>query len=194
MQRHHVTSLCTESNLLWMEQRALRFKEGGVGGWGGGVCNFTRYRGEEGKRGAMGLLMYSTLTFIESNLKTDAFIQTETDGITHTHTHDHSVQIYTKMWERTLFSGTYVPHPHLDKCVYVPTPSGEMRETYSAKQICTLTRKYNTIIQDVSLQMQHCLSGWCPDRVTIDLTMLKKAFRNEANDPCSSYCVLSFSD
>lgn len=73
---------------------------------------------------AMGLLMYSALTFMECNLKKHAFIQTETDGITHTHTF--TQRGAAQKCENTQFSWHVCAHPHLIKDVHTPIPLSVM--------------------------------------------------------------------
>lgn len=84
---------------------------------------------------AMGLLMYSALTFMESNLKRHAFIQTqrqmESDTHTRKHSHNHckNVRTHTLRWHRCA-------HPHLHKSLYTPGSGGcENTDTYTQIQV-----------------------------------------------------------
>lgn len=123
MQRR-VTSLCTKGNLVWMEQRALRFREFAIAPG--------RWNGLGGGNGPFDVLCSDVYG---EQFERDAFIQTqrqmESDTHTRKHSHNHckNVRTHTLRWHRCA-------HPHLHKSLYTPGSGGcENTDTYTQIQV-----------------------------------------------------------
>lgn len=121
MQRR-VTSLCTKGNLVWMEQRALRFREFAIAPG--------RWNGLGGGNGPFDVLCSDV--YGEQFEKACIYSNTTTDGIRHAYTQTHTTT--AKMWEHTLCGGTDAHIPTYTRvCIHLD--QGDVK-------IQTLTHKY----------------------------------------------------